>query len=252
MDKTGYSRESERENIVASKLYLKKIEISDAISIVVPTVGQIIDNEDDYYQIACMIVATPYDMMVQLDDAHIDFTKIDDFELFVLLFENLKGLDTSLMFGDLELSGLKAAKFEGTGELVLRDQEKGITIDRVVHAKLCDSIRKMLHMEKNSKKPGNEETRKYLIDRERKRQKRAKKGRKDSQLENYIVALVNTEQFPYNYETVRNISIYQFYASLNQIAHRIKYDNTMIGYYAGTIKFEDLAPADRTWIKDTQ
>lgn len=237
---------------MASQLYQTSIEVSDAISVMVPTVGQIIDNEDDYYQVACMIVATPYDMMVQLDDAHIDFTKIDDFELFILLFENLRAMNTSLIFGELDLSGMKVAKFEGTGELVLMDKERDITIDRVVHAKLCDSIRNMLHMEKNNKKPGNEEARKYLIDRERKRQKRAKSKRRDSQLENYIIALVNTEQFPYNYETVRNISIYQFYASLNQIAHKIKYDNTMIGYYAGTIKFEDLAPADRTWIQNTQ
>ena len=237
---------------MASKLYKTSIKVSDAISVMVPTVGQIIDNEDDYYQVACMIVATPYDMMVQLDDAHIDFTKIDDFDLFILLFENLRAMNTSLIFGELDLSGMKVARFEGTGELVLVDKERDITIDRVVHAKLCDSIRNMLHMEKNNKKPGNEEARKYLIDRERKRQKRAKSKQRDSQLENYIVALVNTEQFPYNYETVRNISIYQFYASLNQIAHKIKYDNTMIGYYAGTIKFEDLAPADRTWILNTQ
>ena len=237
---------------MASKLYKTSIEVSDAISVMVPTVGQIIDNEDDYYQVACMIVATPYDMMVQLDDAHIDFTKIDDFDLFILLFENLRAMNTSLIFGELDLSGMKVARFEGTGELVLVDKERDITIDRVVHAKLCDSIRNMLHMEKNNKKPGNEEARKYLIDRERKRQKRAKSKQRDSQLENYIVALVNTEQFPYNYETVRNISIYQFYASLNQIAHKIKYDNTMIGYYAGTINFEDLAPADRTWILNTQ
>lgn len=237
---------------MASKLYQRSIEISDAISIAVPTVGQIIDNEDDYYQVVCMMVATPYDMMVQLDDAHIDFTKIDDYELFILLFENLRAMDTSLVFGELDLSGMKVARFEGTGELILTDEERGITIDRVVHAKLCDSIRGMLHMEKNNKKPGNEETRKYLIERERKRQKRAKGKRKDSQLENYIVALVNTGEFPYNYETVRDITIYQFYASLSQIAHKIKYDNTMVGYYAGTIKFEDLAPADRTWIQNIQ
>lgn len=236
---------------MASKLYQTSIEVSDAISVLVPTVGQIIDNEDDYYQVACMVVATPYDMMVQLDDAHIDFTKIDDFELFILLFENLRAMNTSLIFGDLDLSGMEVEKFEGTGELVLRDAERNIVIDRVVHAKLCDSIRSMLHMEKNGKKPANEEARKYLIERERKRQKRAKNKRRDSQLENYIIALVNTEQFPYNYETVRNITIYQFYASLNQIAHKIRYDNTMIGYYAGTVKFEDLPPADRTWILNT-
>lgn len=234
---------------MASKLYRSSIEISKAISLLVPTVGQIIDNEDEYYQAICTIVATPYDMMVQLDDAHIDFTKIDEFELFILLFENLKVMNTSLIFGDLDISGLKPERFEGTGEIVLRDAEKDIVIDRVVHTALCDNIREILHMEKNNKTPGNEEARRYLLERERKRQKRAARKRKDSQLEKYVIALVNTEQFPYNYETVRDISIYQFYASLNQIVRKIKYDNTMTGYYAGTIKFDDLKPADRTWIQ---
>lgn len=237
---------------MASKLYQKSIEITDVISVTVPTIGQIIDNEDAYFQAVCTIVATPWDMMVQLDDAHIDFTKIDDYELFILLFENLKAIDTSLVFGDLDLSGMKVARFEGTGELILTDEEHGITIDRVVHTKLCDSIRSILRMEKNSKKPNDEEMRKYLIARERRRQERAKGKRRDSQLENYIVALVNTEGFPYTYETIRDITIYQFYASLTQISHKIKYDHTMAGYYAGTIKFEDLAPADRTWIQNIQ
>lgn len=235
---------------MTSKLYQTSVKVTDAVSVLIPTVGQIIDNEESYYQAACLIVATPFDMMVQLDDAHIDFTQIDDYELFLLLFESLKTMDTSLIFGDLDLSRLMVEKFEGTGELVLRDEERGVTIDRVAYVKICDTIRELLHMEKNDKKPGNEEARKYLLDRERKRQKRMRRQKKSSQLENYIVALVNTEQFPYTYETVRNISIYQFYASLNQIAHKIKYDNTMAGYYAGNIKFEDLAPADRTWIQN--
>lgn len=238
-------------NLMASKLYRKKIEISNAISLLVPTVGQVIDDEENYYQAICMIIATPYDMMVQLDDAHIDFTKIDDFELFILLFEAIRSMDTSLIFGDLDLSGIKVAESEGTGEIVLTDEERGIVFDRVVYSKICDGIRDMLRMEKSSKKPANEETRKYLIDRERRRQKRAKNKPKSSHLDDYIIALVNTEQFPYNYETVRNISIYQFYVSLNQIAHKIKFDNTMTGYYAGTIKLDDLAPADRTWIQNT-
>lgn len=237
---------------MASKLYSRSIEISKSVNLLVPTVGQIIDNEDTYYQAICMIVATPFDMMVQLDDAGIDFTKIDDYELFLLMFDGLKDMDTSLIFGDLDISNMQVCTFEGTGELVLRDEEQDIVIDRVGYAKLCDSIRSILHMDKNNKNPGNDEAKRYLLERERRRQKRAKRKKKSSQLESYIIALVNTEQFPYNYETVRDITIYQFYASLNQIAHKIKYDNTMVGYYAGTVKFDDLAPADKTWILNVQ
>ncbi len=233
-------------------LYSRSIPINDSISIVVPTIGEVMDKEDSYYDAICTIVATPYDMMVQLDDAHIPFDKISDFDLFCLLFPTLKNMDTSLVFGDLDLSRMQIAKSMETGEIIIRDPENDIVIDKVVHTMICDALRKMLHMQKNTKTPGNEEARKYMLERERKRQKRRKKKKRVSQLENYVIALVNTEQFPYNYETVRDISIYQFYASLDQIAHKIKYDNTMVGYYAGTIKFDDLVPADRTWIQNIQ
>ena len=230
------------------KLYAKSFPVSDKISITVPTVGEILDNEDTYYPAVCVIVATPYDMMVQLDDAKIDFTKINDFELFCLLFQRLQEMDTHLIFGDLDLTRFRTAIHQNTGEVVLVDEEKDIVIDRVVHAKMCKVIRDMLHMEKNDKKPGNDEAKAYLLRRARQQQKRKKHKEKSSTLDSYIVALVNTEQFKYNFETVRDITILQFYASLTQVVHKIHYDNTMIGYYAGTIKSEDLSSDDRNWI----
>ena len=233
-------------------LYAKKIPINDNISIAVPTVGEIIDNEDSYFDAICTIVATPYDMMVQLDDAHIPFDQISDFDLFRLLFHNIKDTDTSLIFGDLDLSKMKTCRNTETGQIVIRDPDSGVVIDEVIHHMICDTLCKMLHMPRNSKTAANGEAREYLLERERRRQSRRKKKKRCSQLENYIIALVNTEQFPYDYETVRDISIYQFYASLDQIAHKIKYDNTMVGYFAGTIKFDDLPPADRTWIQNIQ
>ena len=88
-------------------LYRDSYEINDSIRIVVPTVGQVLDNEDTYYNIVSAITAMPIDFMVQLDDLGIDFTTINAWQLFVLLFENLKQMDKydlSLVFGDLDLS----------------------------------------------------------------------------------------------------------------------------------------------------
>ncbi len=232
-----------------SSLYAKDFQITDKISIIVPSVGDIIDHEDDYYSAVCIIVATPYDMMVQLDDAKIDFTKINDFELFCLLFQHLKEMDTRMIFGELDLSKFRTAENKQTGEVVLLDEENDIIIDRVAHTKICESIRNMLHIERTNKKAGNAEAKEYLLKRARLKQKRSKNKKHSSVLEKYIIALVNTEQFKYNYETVRHISILQFYASLNQIAHKIRYDNTMRGIYAGTVKFEDLPLPDRNWIQ---
>jgi len=235
---------------MAGTLYGKSLPVSASISIMVPSVGEIYDNEDQYYDAVSTIVATPYDMMVQLDDAGIDFTKINDYELFCILFPRLKTMDTSLIFGDLNISNFQTAIDENYGKIFLVDPDTDIRIDRIVHDQMCRQLRKMLHLTKDAKIPGNEDARKYMIDRARKKQKRRKNKRPESQIESYIVALVNTEQFPYNYETVRDISILQFYASLNQVAHKIKFDNTMVGFYAGTIKLEDLKMEERTWIQN--
>ena len=71
-------------------LYKKSYAINDFISIMIPTVGEILDCEDEYYGLVAMLTAMPIDMMVQLDDAGIDFTSINEYELFLLLFRTLQ------------------------------------------------------------------------------------------------------------------------------------------------------------------
>lgn len=234
-------------------LYADQCRINDSISIRIPSVGEILEAEDEYYEAVSTIIATPYDMMVQLDDAGIDFTKITSFELFCLTLGNLQNKDTRLIFGDLDISKLVPAIDDESNEMVLIDAEQQFVIDRPLHDQICQTLRRILWIPKVDKKPANDESRRYMLLRARKKMQRRARVVQDkqdqSQLEGLIVSLVNTEQFSYDYQSVRDISIYQFYSSLYQISHKIKFDNTMIGYYAGTIKFEDLSLEDRTWLK---
>ena len=82
--------------------------------------------------------------------------------------------------------------------------------------------------------------------------KRRKKMLNDSQIEKYIIALVNASEFPYNYETVLELTIKQFYASLHQITKKIKYDNLMIGCYAGTVDMKELDQDELNWISSNK
>lgn len=237
---------------MSSLLYAGNVKINDALSIPVPTVGYVIDNEDEYYDVVCTVIATPYDMMVQLDDAGIDFTAISEYDLFRMLFPRIQEMDTSMVFGGLDLSGFKTVRHPDYKEIVIMNPDTGIVIDRAVYAMIVSALRKILNLPKENKKPGNAEARKYLLERARiklkRKMRKAKQGQSTSQLESYIVALVNTPEFKYDYESVRDISIYQFYESLKQIVHKIHYDNTMIGYYAGTVKLDDLPKESRSWI----
>ena len=230
-------------------LYADRYNINDKIYVRIPTVGEVLENEDSYFEIVYSIVATPYDLMVQLDESGIDFTKITSFDLFCLLFGHLKEMDVSLVFGDLDLTKFKTAVNNQNGNFVLRDEENDIIIDRAIHGQICACLRKLLNIPKTEKTPGNEEARIYMLEKARKKMKRKKRQKQpDSQIEDLIVALVNTAEFPYNYESVKDISIYQFYASLKQVTHKVKFDKTMIGVYAGTVQFDKLDMDERSWI----
>lgn len=231
-----------------SFLFSDHYRINDYIDIRIPTVGEMMDNEEKYFEVVCSIIATPYDMMVQLDDCGIDFTQITAFELFCMMFRNLQEMDVSLVLGDINLADYHTAVNEQNGQYVLYNEKTGDVIDVLIHEQMCSFLRKMLHMPKTDKKPGNKEAKRYLLERARLKQKRQKRKKHESQLEKLVVALVNTSEFPYNYQTVRDVTIYQFYESLDQISRKIRFDNTMIGCYAGTIKYSELGKDEKSWI----
>lgn len=218
------------------------------LSIVVPTVRQVLEDEDGYNALISCVLASPNDYMVQLYDNGIDFDKISSYELFLMFFMGLKEMDTSLVFGDLDLSGFEYAENAETGMMVLLDKGQDIVIDRVIHDQICMELRKINHLEKEIRKPGNEEAKKYMIERARIKQRRAAMKNKSSQMEELIVALVNTEQFKYGYEEVLDLTIYQFTASVYQIIKKINYDNTMIGCYAGTVNAKELSQDQLNWL----
>jgi len=229
-------------------LYKKELEINDNIKICIPTVGQILDNEDAYYGLVSMLTAMPIDMMVQLDDVGVDFTSIDEYELFLLLFGIIKEQDTSLIFGDLDLKPFQTAVNEQNGNIILIDDSTGIRIDRALHGRIADALRKIHHLEKDTRKPANGPAKDFMIERARKKMKRQRNRTTDSQLEALIVALVNTEQFHYGFEGTRELSIYQFNESVQQIIKKIDYDNKMHGIYAGTVSAKDLSEDELNWL----
>lgn len=229
-------------------LYHDSYSINDSIHIVIPTVGQILDNEDEYYNLVSALTAMPIDMMVQLDDAHIDFTQINAYELFLLLFKGIREQNTSLIFGDLDLSKFTIHENPQNGTLTLYDKVNDIRIDRAVHAQIAATLRKIHHLKKNRRKPANKEAKDYMLERARIKLKRHRDRKEDSQLESLIIALVNTEQFKYDFDGTRELSIYQFNESVRQIMKKIDYDNRMYGIYTGTLNPKDFSQDDLNWL----
>ena len=229
-------------------LYQRSIKINDKISILIPTVGEVVDNEDEYYGVVTALTAMPIDFMVQLDDIGIDFSTINEWELFLLLFRGIKDVDTSLVFDNMKLSSFEVAENTQTNELVIIDRDADIVIDRALFNQIAAALRKVNHIEPNMKQPANEEARAFMLQRARTKARRARGRRRDSELENLIIALVNTEEFKYNFETIRDISIYQFNESVRQVIKKVDYNNRMHGVYAGTVDVKRLSQDDLNWL----
>lgn len=232
-----------------SWLKLSSIPIPDTqLSIRIPTVGEILEDEQNYYNIISSLTASPYQYMVQLNDVfHIDYTTITDYDLFMMLFSVYLKSDLSIVFGDLNISDFKI-KTDNQQDILI-SPSSGIEINEKVYNDLANIIRKINLLEKVNYKPGNESAKKYLLEKERKKQKRNAKKPYEPYLEKIVIALVNTSEFPYDYDSCMDLSIYRFNQSFKQIQHKIAFDKTMIGVYAGTVDTSKLSNKDAlTWI----
>lgn len=219
-----------------SFLKLSSVDIPNTkLSIRIPTVGEILDNEQHYYSLITSLTATPFQYMVQLDDNGIDFTTITDYQLFATLFPSFAQEDVSLIFGDIDLSDIQLYENSKNKSLNLYSPKNDILIDELVYSEIVGVIRKINGLKRENRKPGNDEAKQRRINLERKKQKRNSKKPYEPYLEKLVVSLVNRPEFKYNYEETYSLSIYQFNQSFNQIKISIDFDNTMIGVYAGTI-----------------
>ena len=232
-----------------SLLNATSVDIVPNLSIRIPTVGEILEDEDKYYEIVSSLTATPFQYMVQLDDMGIDYTQITDYQLFMMLFPMYAKSDLSLLFSDLDTSDFGIYINQQDNSQVIYSPNNNIIIDELIYNDLADTIRKINLFEKVKSKPGNESARKYLLEKERKKQKRNAKKPKEPYLEKLVIALVNTSEFPYNYETCMDLSIYKFNQSFKQIQQKITFDNTMIGVYAGAVDTSKMTNKDAlSWI----
>lgn len=229
-------------------LYASEYAINDHIKIMIPKVGEILDDESVYNNLVTILTASPVDLMAELDTIGIDFSEINDYELFLILFEELKNQDTKLVFGNLNLKNFQYDKNDN-GVTILRDMTTGVVIDRAIYYQIAGFLRKIHNLEKNNRKPANIEAKEYMLKRAHEKLKRRRRQKVESRLESNIVSLVNTEQFKYDFEGTRELSIYKFNRSVRQIVNKIGYDNKMMGVYFGTVDVKKLSQDELSWFE---
>lgn len=241
-----------------SLLNQSSVQITDQLSLRIPTVGEILENESTYFSLVSIMTSTPFQYMVQLDDLGIDYTKITDYQMFQIFFPVYAKQDISIIFGDLDLSDIGMYHDHSVDLDVLYSPSTDTKIDEFVYFNMARTMRQVNLLKYERKKPKGEKNKKYFLEKERRHLKnlevmRKRKEFEQSEFEKLIVALVNNNHFKYDYNSVLTLPIYNFYQSFHQIQHEINFNNVMRGVYAGTIDTNKLQ--DRSvlsWIKNNK
>lgn len=234
-----------------SLLYAHEYPVGKDIVLNIPTVGEILDNGLAYSKMLDLFTSKPIDYMVALDDAGVDFTKITDWELFITLATGMQsvGIDSNILFKNVDLNNFVFVEPETVdGSISWLDTKTGCVIDEKLYRHISEAICLITGCTVNDRKPANEAARTYMIEVERRKMKRRKRKRTSTGLETLIVALVNTSEFKYDYESVRNLTIYQFNESVRQIMKKTAVDYRMHGVYSGTVDVDKLGKDDLNWL----
>lgn len=228
--------------------------VSDKITVHIPTLREIRGNnativtsdadEQKYNTLVGMFTTTPCDIMLELKEQGIDFTQWTDYKTFIMMFkscpEDTLREKSSLLFENINLADFEISINMKNQLPVLYDQEHDIVIDELMYMRLSTIFCTINFVEKNHRKMGNETMKQYALEREE-AHRRNRKNRKQmytSRFDKQIVALVNNANFKYDYNTVNDLTVYDFMVSLKQIVKKYQVDNLYTGMYMGTVKLK--------------
>lgn len=183
--------------------------VNENIVIKQPTVGEIAEyGERKYYSMVHTITAIPSDMKSQLHDMGLDYEKVEDFELFMMLAPTLSQESTEILFGDIDLSKLKPYKNPQNDMIVLADIETGLVIDVLIYERIVNYLRQVHGLKKKVEKAKNAMTKRVLIEEDR----RNIALNKNKPYKSFLTPLVSAVKVRMGYtkDYVRNMQIFEF------------------------------------------
>lgn len=254
----------------------KDIQITPKIIVTQPTLDQIEKfGEKRYFSAVHTLTAVGADLKWQLwDYLGIDYTTIDDYELFKKMIcnslsskkriykeltenldkyaEQLKTISEdelndmlinplSLILKDIDLADFEEYESDKCQETILYDKEHDITIDRFVYMKIVDAVRRIHGLKRNDQMPANDITKMFLIDDARDEAIAASKKEYKSILQPLISALIcKTGQL--GCDSIWNTKIYMFFDAIKRINKIQEATLLLQGAYSG---FASLKGVDK-------
>lgn len=228
----------------------KPIQITNKITYNQPSLLDVIRyGEKEYYHVLSNLTAIPSDLKSVLWDAGIDWMEFSDIELFYALSAQISREKTEIFFPGIDFSQFVLVKTE-SDEIIMYNQSQDIKIDFYVLAKMQDCLCKSHGIKKKIEKAGNKYTKQILIDEDRQNRERNKDKPFESNLFGMISALINYAGFKYNYQTVWDLTMFQFTDAVRRSRIIDSTNHLLNGVYAGTIDSKGIQNEKFNWMRE--
>lgn len=224
--------------------------INDKIKLTQPTIGQIVDyGEAQYFSMIHTLTAIPSDMKSMLwDQMELDWTKIEDFELFLMLSRTMTPDKTGIIFGDLDFSKMKPYQHPQNDEVVLADKESGVMIDKLVYMRMMAFLRKLHNITPKPERAKGKRAKQAMIDEDR----RNRELNKDKPFRSYLLPLISAIKVKQGYtrDYVRNMGLFEFFDDVSRAQVIDSANHLLNGAYCG---MADLSKVDKNqfnWMRE--
>ena len=224
--------------------------INDDIKLMQPTVGQIVDyGEQSYFSMVHTLTAIPSDMKSMLwDKMELDWTKVEDFELFTMFSQTMTPDKTGIIFGDLDFSKMKPYRHPQNDEVVLADKDAGVVIDKLVYMRMMAFLRKLHNITPKPEKAKGKRAKQAMIDEDR----RNHEFNKNKPFKSYLLPLISAVKVRQGYtrDYVRNMGLFEFFDDLARLQIVYNSDHLMSGIYSGNVDAKKINKDELNWLRE--
>lgn len=224
--------------------------INEKIKLIQPTIGQIVDyGEAQYFSMIHTLTAIPSDLKSVLwDQMQLDWTKIEDFELFAMLSQTMTPDRTGIIFGDLDFSNFKPYKHPQNDEIVLADKDAGIMIDKLIYMRMMTFLRKLHNITPKPEKAKGKRARQAMIDEDR----RNRELNKDKPFRSYLLPLISSIKVKQGYtrDYVRNMGLYEFFDDVSRAQVIDSASHLLNGAYCGMADLSKIDKKEFNWMRE--
>lgn len=223
--------------------------INDKISVFQPSLRDIINaSEREYFSTVQTICSTSSNMKSQLDSMGLDWEKIEDFQMFMMLSQTLTVDKTHLVLGDLDLSKFKPHENTQNGDIVLVDVENNIIIDKLIYMQITEYLRKAHGFTRLHDVASTRFAHQMAIEMDREELEKNKNKPYKSFLFPLVSSLKARQKYTKQY--ILDMQIFEFMNEINRCQIIVQTDALLQGSYSGMVDMKKIPKSSFDWLRD--